>query len=101
MRNLSGTADKSVIRLKQEIVWGVFYLPQKHQGDQLLPCRKERHNMSYQLKEVADRIRTLREIAGYSQEEMAEKAEVSFEEYVKLEEAERRGFTPCGKNSCY
>lgn len=22
-------------------------------------------------------------------------------EYVKLEEAERRGFTPCGKNSCY
>lgn len=50
--------------------------------------------MSYQLKEVADRIRTLREIAGYSQEEMAEKAEVSLEEYVKLEEGKTDfGFT--------
>ncbi len=50
--------------------------------------------MSYQLKEVADRIRTLREIAGYSQKEMAEKAEVSLEEYVKLEEGETDfGFT--------
>ncbi len=50
--------------------------------------------MSYQLKEVADRIRTLREIAGYSQKEMAEKAEVTFEEYVKLEEGETDfGFT--------
>mgnify|MGYP003294400521 CR=1 FL=1 len=34
--------------------------------------------MGYQLKEVADRIRTLREIAGYSQEEMAEKAVFQF-----------------------
>ena len=50
--------------------------------------------MSYQLKEVADRIRTLREIAGYSQEEMAEKAEVTLEEYAKLEEGETDfGFT--------
>ncbi len=50
--------------------------------------------MSYQLKEVADRIRTLREIAGYSQKEMAEKAEVSLEEYVKLEEGKTDfGFT--------
>ncbi len=50
--------------------------------------------MSYQLKEVADRIRTLREIAGYSQREMAEKAEVTLDEYVKLEEGETDfGFT--------
>ncbi len=50
--------------------------------------------MSYQLKEVADRIRTLREIAGYSQQEMAEKAEVTLDEYVKLEEGETDfGFT--------
>ena len=50
--------------------------------------------MSYQLKEVADRIRTLREIAGYSQQEMAEKAEVTTDEYVKLEEGETDfGFT--------
>ena len=50
--------------------------------------------MSYQLKEVADRIRTLREIAGFSQQEMAEKAEVTLDEYVKLEEGQTDfGFT--------
>ena len=50
--------------------------------------------MSYQLKEVADRIKTLREIAGFSQQEMAEKAEVDFDEYVKLEQGETDfGFT--------
>ena len=44
--------------------------------------------MGYQLKEVADRIRTLREIAGFSCEEMAQKAEVSLDEYNKLESGE-------------
>lgn len=50
--------------------------------------------MGYQLKEIADRIRTLREIASYSQEEMAKKTELTLEEYVRLEEGETDfGFT--------
>ncbi|MBQ8841211.1 MAG: AMP-binding protein [Ruminiclostridium sp.] len=50
--------------------------------------------MGYQLKEVADRIKTLREIAGYSQAEMAEKAEVELNEYIRLESGETDfGFT--------
>jgi len=50
--------------------------------------------MGYQLKEVAERIRTLREIAGYTQEQMAEKTEITVDEYVKLESGELDfGFT--------
>ncbi len=40
------------------------------------------------LFEVARRIREMREIAGYTVEQMAEKTEVSVEEYVKLEAGE-------------
>lgn len=50
--------------------------------------------MSYQLKEVAERIKALREIAGYSQEEMAKRTGVSPDEYIKLEKGETDfGFT--------
>lgn len=50
--------------------------------------------MGYQLREVAERIKELREIAGYSQEQMAKKTEVSLDEYIKLENGETDfGFT--------
>lgn len=41
--------------------------------------------MGYQVKEVADRIKALREISGLSQEEMANITGISTAEYVKLE----------------
>ena len=44
--------------------------------------------MSYQLKEVAERIRTLREIAGLSEKEMALLTNVSEKEYLELEKGE-------------
>ncbi len=40
------------------------------------------------LFEVARRIKEMREIAGYTVEQMAEKTEISIEEYVKLEAGE-------------
>ena len=40
------------------------------------------------LKEIAVRIREMREICGYSQEEMAKKAEVNFEQYKAYEAGE-------------
>ena len=44
--------------------------------------------MSYQLKEVAARIRALREISGASQEEMANITGTTPDEYAKLEGGE-------------
>jgi len=44
--------------------------------------------MSYQLKEVAERIRTLREIAGLSEKEMALLTNVTEKEYLELEKGE-------------
>ena len=41
-----------------------------------------------QLKETANRIRFMREIMGYSEEVMAEKVEVSVEDYVTFEQGE-------------
>ncbi len=41
--------------------------------------------MNKELREVAFRIKEMREIAGYTQEEMAEKTDVSLEEYVAYE----------------
>ena len=41
--------------------------------------------MNYSLKEVAGRIKELREAKGYSQEEMARLSGVSYEEYKVLE----------------
>lgn len=40
---------------------------------------------SLKLKEIASRIREMREISGFSQELMAEKSEVSLSDYVKYE----------------
>ena len=45
----------------------------------------ELNKMNNELKEVAFRIKEMREIAGYTQEEMAEKVEISLEEYVSYE----------------
>mgnify|MGYP004502095029 FL=1 len=42
-------------------------------------------NMQEQLKEVAQRIKSIREIFGFSVEEMAEKTDVTPEEYVEFE----------------
>jgi len=44
--------------------------------------------MEYSLKEVAGRIKGLREAKGYSQEELARLTGVSFEDYKVLEEGE-------------
>ena len=39
-------------------------------------------NMDLKLQEVASRIREMREIAGFTEGEMAEKTDVSVEEYA-------------------
>ena len=44
--------------------------------------------MDYSLKEVAGRIKDLREAKGYSQEELAKLTGVSLEQYVELEKGE-------------
>ena len=41
-----------------------------------------------ELQDLALRVRELREIAGYTEEEMAEKTEVSLEDYRSYEAAE-------------
>ncbi len=48
----------------------------------------EATNLKKQLHEVADRIKTMREIIGISQEEMAKTTGVSLEEYIKCESGE-------------
>jgi transcriptional regulator with XRE-family HTH domain len=73
MRNLSGTADKNLF-VSNKFLFGAFFVA---------PERSKK--MSYQLKEVAERIRTLREIAGLSESQMAQNTGVSLEEYVELE----------------
>ncbi len=45
----------------------------------------ELNKMNNELKEVAFRIKEMREIAGYTQEEMAEKVDISLNEYVSYE----------------
>jgi len=45
--------------------------------------------MDYKIREVADRIRELREISGISQEEMAQRTNVSVEEYQQYEAGSR------------
>ncbi len=42
-------------------------------------------NLNKRLKEVAGRIKEMREIAGYTEAEMAEKTDVSLEEYLQYE----------------
>ena len=42
-------------------------------------------NMDLKLQEVASRIREMREIAGFTEGEMAEKTDVSVEEYASYE----------------
>lgn len=48
----------------------------------------EKMDLSTQLKSVAERIRTMREIMGLSEAEMAEKTGVSLEDYRKYESGE-------------
>ncbi len=45
-------------------------------------------NLNKQLKDVASRIKEMREIAGYSEAEMAEKTDVTVEEYLQYEKGE-------------
>ena len=45
--------------------------------------------MDYKLREVAGRIRELREISGLSVEEMAQRTDVSVEEYLACEAGSR------------
>ena len=46
-------------------------------------------DMDYKLREVAARIRELRQISGLSVEEMAQRTDVSVEEYIACEEGSR------------
>ncbi len=48
----------------------------------------EKDNAMSQLREIAARIKDMREILGFSVDEMAEKTEVSVENYIKYESAE-------------
>ena len=45
-------------------------------------------NLNKQLKDVAERIKEMREIAGYSEQEMADKTDVSLDEYLQYEKGE-------------
>ena len=45
-------------------------------------------NLNKRLKDVAERIKEMREIAGYTEAEMAEKTDVSLEEYLQYEQGE-------------
>ncbi|MBE6784830.1 MAG: cupin domain-containing protein [Ruminococcaceae bacterium] len=45
-------------------------------------------NLNKRLKEVAARIKEMREIAGYSEAEMAEKTDITVEEYLQYEKGE-------------
>ena len=45
-------------------------------------------NLNKRLKEVAERIKEMREIAGYSEAEMAEKTDLTLEEYLQFEKGE-------------
>ena len=45
--------------------------------------------MDYKIREVAQRIRELREIAGYTPEEMAQRTGISTEEYLQCEASNR------------
>ncbi len=45
-------------------------------------------NLNRQLKEVAARLKEMREIAGYSQQEMAQKVDISLEQYSLYEAGE-------------
>ena len=45
--------------------------------------------MTYKIKEMAGRIRELREITGLTVEEMAARTDLSVEEYIQCEEGNR------------
>ena len=45
-------------------------------------------NLNKRIKEVAERIKEMREIAGYSEAEMAEKTDLTLEEYLQFEKGE-------------
>ena len=45
-------------------------------------------NLNRRLKDVAARIKEMREIAGYSEAEMAEKTDITLEEYLQYERGE-------------
>ncbi len=45
-------------------------------------------NLNKRLKDVASRIKEMREIAGYTEAEMAEKTDVTLEEYLQYEKGE-------------
>ena len=45
--------------------------------------------MNYSIKEVAERLKALREIVGISAEEMSRRTDVSFEDYALIEKGEK------------
>ena len=51
-------------------------------------ARSEKTDLKTQLAEVAERIRTMREIMGLSEEEMAQRTGVTPEEYRRCETGE-------------
>ena len=45
--------------------------------------------MDYKIREVAQRIRELREVSGFTVEEMAQRTDLSVEEYIQCEAGNR------------
>lgn len=83
-------------RSLKNVIWAVLWesVPSQSREDvlgrffiQLNPVQ-EGDGMEQKIKEVAERIQGLREICGISQEEMAEKTDVSLERYQELEAGE-------------
>ena len=72
---------KTFTRLKETFFGAVFLLPRKKDREE----PKMTNVDTEKLLEVARRIREMREIVGLTVEEMAEKTEVTIDDYLKYE----------------
>ena len=84
-RNLSGTADVQDINTRLKVIFGTgaFFLPSPRKGVSKM------NTATNELLEMAQRIREMREIEELSVEELAQKTEVSVEEYKAYESGQK------------
>ena len=84
-RNLSGTADVQDINTRLKVIFGTgaFFLPSPRKGVSKM------NTGTNELLEMAQRIREMREIEELSVEELAQKTEVSVEEYKAYESGQK------------
>ena len=85
MCNLSGTAGKNFARLKVINFGAGFFNAPKKESVFKMP---QISGLDFKIKEMAARIRELREIEGYTTYEMAAKTDVPVEEYILCESGE-------------